>query len=171
MKKSLLVSLFLLSLVAVSWATVTFNPATGTGFVGKGDVQIAFGWNNAQLQNNARYVTFNWNAVDTYAAVCEWVTGEGTRGQQTHTVSIPRHTAVNASIAYDARVRNQITGFNLKGYGATVLEGVIPVVGEQCVSDNGSGIAQNGVWISVDLVNSQGGLYVNYNGNSVLIYQ
>jgi hypothetical protein len=32
---------------------VTFNETNGTGFVGKGDVQVAFGWNNKQLQTNA----------------------------------------------------------------------------------------------------------------------
>jgi hypothetical protein len=161
----------LVMLAGVALATVTFNRSTGTGFVGKGDVQLAFGWNNAQLQNNSRLVSFAWNANDTYAAVCEWVTGEGTRGQRTHTVTIPRHTNINAAIAYDPRVKNQITGYNLKGYGITVTDGNPPVVGEACVSDDGSGIAQNGVWISVDLVNSQGGLYANYSTRSVLIYQ
>lgn len=36
-------------MVGSALATVTFDPGTGTGFVGKGDVQNAFGWNNAQL--------------------------------------------------------------------------------------------------------------------------
>lgn len=34
-------------------AAVQFDPVSGTGFVGKGDVQTFFGWNNQQLQKNA----------------------------------------------------------------------------------------------------------------------
>jgi hypothetical protein len=39
-------------------ASVTVNPETGIGFVGKGDVQTAMGWNNDVLQKNAANVTF-----------------------------------------------------------------------------------------------------------------
>jgi hypothetical protein len=35
-----------LLLVLPAAASVNLDPATGTGFVGKGDVQSAFGWNN-----------------------------------------------------------------------------------------------------------------------------
>ena len=47
-----------LLLPAAAQAAVTFDPATGTGFAGKGDVQLAFGWNNNQLQTNAGQLTF-----------------------------------------------------------------------------------------------------------------
>lgn len=36
--------------IGIATATVTFDPTTGKGFVGKGDLQTAFGWNNNQLQ-------------------------------------------------------------------------------------------------------------------------
>lgn len=48
-----LVALAAATLATVAIAAVTFDPVTGTGFVGKGDVQTAFGWNNQQLQQNA----------------------------------------------------------------------------------------------------------------------
>ncbi len=60
-----------------TFASVTFDPTTGAGFVGKGDVQTAFGWNNQALQANAADVTFSYNAVDTYSATCSWITGVG----------------------------------------------------------------------------------------------
>jgi hypothetical protein len=41
---------------SVALAAVTFNPMTGEGFVGKGDVQLIYGWNNQQLQLNAELV-------------------------------------------------------------------------------------------------------------------
>jgi len=34
-------------------AAVDFSVSNGTGFVGKGDAQLVFGWNNADLQRNA----------------------------------------------------------------------------------------------------------------------
>lgn len=43
---------------APAMAAVTFDPATGKGFVGKGDVQLALGWNNSQLQQNAGSLLF-----------------------------------------------------------------------------------------------------------------
>ncbi len=48
--------------VTVAFAAVTFDPATGTGFVGKGDVQLIYGWNNKQLQDNAANVQFRANS-------------------------------------------------------------------------------------------------------------
>src|SRR5262245_5475316 len=39
-------------------ASVSVNPTSGVGFVGKGDVQSAFGWKNADLQANASAVKF-----------------------------------------------------------------------------------------------------------------
>jgi Spy/CpxP family protein refolding chaperone len=48
--KMTLMAIALLSISIATFAAVTFNPSTGIGFVGKGDVQNAFGWNNADLQ-------------------------------------------------------------------------------------------------------------------------
>jgi hypothetical protein len=148
------------------YAAVTFDSSTGKGFVGKGDVQLAFGWNNAKLQANASGVSFTYNATDTYSATCSFVTGAGTRGEQTHNVSIPRHTSVNSTIQYDARTHKQIDGFLLTGFGATTTDGTVPVVGDACVA-NDEGVARNGTWSVVTLVSSTGGLYVNYGGTSV----
>ena len=166
-KKSVVLALgAVLASAAIAYATVTFDPTTGTGFVGKGDVQLAFGWNNAGLQRNASGVTFSYSATDTYEAVCTWTTGEGTRGEQTHNVGHDKTTSVNSAIAYDARIRNQITGFILTGLGATTTTGgSVPEVGGPCPGNQGT----EGVWTSVVLVSSAGGLFVNYGGNSVLL--
>jgi hypothetical protein len=62
MKKIILSALALVALaipVAAS-ASVTVN-SNGTGFVGKGNVQTAFGWNNAALQANASGTTFSFS--------------------------------------------------------------------------------------------------------------
>jgi hypothetical protein len=143
-------------------AVVTFDPATGTGFVGKGDVQLAFGWNNAALQKNAGGVSFSSASVDTYAATCTWVTGAGTRGQKTHTVTQTRTASVESAINYDARVKTQITGFNLTGFGAITTTGTVPVVGDVCLGEG-----TNGTWTAVDQTGSASHLSVTYGGTSV----
>ncbi|MEU0217673.1 hypothetical protein ABZ281_22310 [Streptomyces sp. NPDC006265] len=52
-------------------ASVALDPATGTGFVGKGDVQTSFAWNNKQLQTNSDGVSFTYATTTHYSAVCE----------------------------------------------------------------------------------------------------
>lgn len=159
-----------LAIAGAAAATVTFDSSTGRGFVGKGDVQLVFGWNNAQLQANAGGVTFSYDTVDRYEATCTFVTGEGTRGERTHDIDIPRHTSISSGILYDARTHRQIDGFILNGFSGTpTLGGTVPVVGEACVAEDGDGVAQNGTWSAVTLLGSTGGLYVNYGGNSVLL--
>ena len=143
-------------------ATVTFDPATGLGFVGKGDVQVALNLNNAQMQAKAGSLIFSYDDTAAYEATCSWITGEGTRGERTHNVSLPRHTRVTDSVSYDARTHKQVDGFILTGLGATSTTGTVPVLNEPCVDDNGDGIAQNGTWSYVsDPISSGGVLSVN----------
>jgi hypothetical protein len=158
------------SIATAAYASVTFDATTGTGFVGKGDVQLAFGWNNQALQANAAGVTFSYNATDSYEAVCSFTTGEGTRGEQTHNIDHNRSVTVTSSIAYEARKQTgglgQITGFNLTGLGATTESGgEVPVVGGACMGNEG----HDGLWSSVNLVSSTGGLFVNHGGASVAL--
>ena len=151
------------SIASVAYATVNFDLPTGTGFVGKGDVQLAYGWNNSQLQSNAKDVSFTYNVTNSYEATCTWTTGEGKKGEKTHNVNHTQKSGVNSTIAYDARVKNQITGFNLTGTGSSTTIGSIPEVGKACPGNEG----HEGVWSSVTQTGSSGGLYVNYGGNEV----
>src|SRR5688572_8608251 len=94
-------------------ASVSFDDTTGTGFVGKGDVQLAFGWNNKAAQDNAKSVVFSYEVEDTYDVTCEWVTVTGGPNSKTifHDVTVPRHVKINSAVNYDARQRNQYTGY------------------------------------------------------------
>lgn len=143
-------------------AAVTMN-ADGVGFVGKGDVQLAFGWNNAQLQTNAGGVTFSYNSQDNYDAECYWETTTGNGKIIVHDITVPKHVSINGTVTYDARVRNQITGFNLTGFGGVTVTGTVPVVGSECPGGN------PGTITAVTLTGSTGGLYVNYGPTSVLL--
>ena len=148
MKLSKLMTGIATAAVAVAaWATVTFDPVTGTGFVGKGDVQTAFAWNNSMLQKNLKNVTFTFNDSSSSVITCQWTTGPDWNPSP-HTQTHTRSVSVAGVVAYDPRVRNQITGITLKGYQGNVtdsftLDGspwnAIVNVGDPCPGNDGNG--------------------------------
>jgi hypothetical protein len=81
----------------------------GVGFVGKGDVQLVYGWNNAQLQANAESVQFRMSSVDETTWECFNSNNQKTQ-ERTHT------TTIGGLVSSVARLKNQYTGFNLNGY-------------------------------------------------------
>lgn len=112
-----------LALVAIgagmALAAVTFDPDTGTGFVGKVDVQLAFGWNNALLQKNASDVTFQ--ATSTVVTEVSWICTND-MNENTQERARTTTTEIQGVVSNIARERNQITGFNLTGYSDTPTE-------------------------------------------------
>lgn len=142
-------------------ASVTVN-SDGSGFVGKGDVQLVFGWNNAMAQANANNVAFSYNQSNTYVGVCEWITGTGTRGQKLHTIAKTKTTDIVSGIAADARKSTtQYTGWNLLGFGGSTVTGDTPVVGGAC-----AGEGTDGAWTSVELQATSTKLMATVNGVS-----
>ena len=99
-------------------SAITFDPATGLGFVGKGDVQYTFGWNNAQLQSNAASVMFQVNSVEISESswTCHKFAGQGGTNEIIQERSRTTTTSTQGVIAHAVRERNQITGFYLTGY-------------------------------------------------------
>lgn len=170
MKKYLgigIILMVLLTLVAVpAFASVTFDPASGKGFVGKGDIQIPFGWNNQALQANATSLTFSYDSADVYDVTVEWDTG--TRNIVHHTVTHNTSVAVANTVAYDTRKNKQadVTGFNLTGFGATSETGDVPEVGDLANDGNGA------VVTSVVLVSSTAGTLTvtNSAGGSAVLW-
>jgi hypothetical protein len=111
---------------AIAFAAVNVDDQ-GIGFVGKGDVQLAFDWNNAQLQENAAALQFRICDTQTYTWQCEWTTGPD-HNRTTHTSKLKTTTGIDASVAFDARKNKngQITGFNLNGFeGDSTVEGKV----------------------------------------------
>jgi hypothetical protein len=157
-------------MVGTASAAVDFDPATGTGFVGKGDVQLAFGWNNKALQSNASAVTFVYEAVDTYEAECEFYTGPE-RNRTRHTATETEKTSVAGVPDADPRLKagqQQFTGFILSGFeGDPSIIGDLPVVGESCKTGAGNQPSQ---WLSVELQSSTGGLQACHSSNCVVIW-
>ena len=137
-KRVALTGLAAAALAAVAFAgpasaSVTVDPATGTGFVGKGDVQTAFGWNNAKLQTEALagHLSFTSVSTETWEWDETWDTGIGTKGFKHHVESRSTSTSVNAALNYSNRQHSQIDGILLTGFGATTVSGAhVPAEGE-----------------------------------------
>ena len=113
-----LMLMMLLSAGAVL-AAVTFNSEDGTGFVGKGDVQDVFGWNNKQLQDNAGSVQFRFQSTEVTETT--W-TCDRDAGPQIQERTRTTTTTTQTVVGKIDRERNQITGFNLTGYSGTPEE-------------------------------------------------
>lgn len=191
-----IILLSLLALVATpALAAVTFNPDDGTGFVGKGEVQLAFGWNNAALQNNASNVTFTYVSTTVYNVTEVWATGnpDNPKSLSSHEVSVTNYIGVNGSTNSDPRQvkgQKQFTGFNLAGCNGTVNVGDVPEEdyidwitytwvdnkGNVQTTDelpvDGDGIlydATKKAVLKIEVISTVEGLYANYGGVSVLI--
>jgi hypothetical protein len=129
-----------LVVAGIALASVTFNPTTGVGFVGKGDVQTALGLNNAQMQalitanlTTSGLIAFTYQSVDTYEVINAWATGnpDNPVSLSSHLQTVTTTVSVNSVIAFDPRKVNgqqQYTGFNLTGFGEENIEGEIPTV-------------------------------------------
>jgi hypothetical protein len=166
MRKLFSIGAALVFATAIASASVTFDPATGTGFVGKGDVQLAYGWNNKQLQDNAGGVTFTYQAQEQYKYDCTFTVEVGRdKVREPRTQNRGKDTSVNASVAFDARKMQQITGFILSPGTTTTTSGEVPVDGGSCPG----GQFNDGAISNVELVSSTGGLYVNHAGVAVLL--
>lgn len=147
MRKSLWAAgaaLALVSTAAFASVTLTVDGDTATGFVGKGDVQSAFGFNNGQMQPLVNNVTFTFSDHLTVSWTCSWVTGEGTRGEQTHVQDVDRSGTLSAVFTGPSRKNGndtQGTGWILTGSVHTTgsingLHGELPVDGETCQGDS-----------------------------------
>lgn len=107
-----------LAVGSIAGAAVDFDPATGTGFSGKGDVQLAFGWNNKQLNTNASDVSFRY--VESTVKVQDCVHRyRGTITRRVEDVETTR--GVSSAIGYEVRnnKKGDITGFHLTGLGTS----------------------------------------------------
>ncbi|MBC7291530.1 MAG: hypothetical protein H5T83_09410 [Actinotalea sp.] len=139
----------------------------GHGFVGKGEVQLALGWNNKALQTNAGQVDFFY-ASETVTEV-SWIC---TNANNEKTQPRSRTTTATVQGLLDAAARDgkqQITGFFLNGFDGVVVTSDPVTAGDPLNS------CPSGPWSLTtpagepELVSSTGGLYVKANGTAVLL--
>lgn len=116
--KSTLVALATFVFASSVNATVTYDE-DGVGFVGKGDIQSVFDWNNSELQAHADGLQFRLIALGSVTWVCYWETGPD--GNITkHTQSKGETFGIDAPVTLDPRANKKgvVTGFNLLGINA-----------------------------------------------------
>jgi hypothetical protein len=163
-----------LVVAGIALASVTFNPTTGIGFVGKGDVQTVLGLNNAQMQAQASSLTFSYATKDTYEVVNAWATGNPVNpvSLNSHTATVTTVYGVEYVIAFDSRKNSQgqITGFNLTGLGNKVYEdGELPVVSPTVtyVTFTWDEQVWTGEWTQVPVYDKDGNLKGYKNGEKI----
>ncbi len=118
----------LMALATPAMASVTFDPATGTGFVGKGDVQTVFTWSNKALQDNAATVDFRVNSVTETNWTCTKIVVLGTDElkeivQQRSTTTTTKGLVTTVARDNSKGKDGPVTGFYLKGYEGTPVLG------------------------------------------------
>jgi hypothetical protein len=118
----------LMMIATGAMAAVDFDPLTGTGFVGKGEVQEAFGWNNRQLQLNVDDVQFQVASelVTEVSWECTNANNDNVQERERTTT-----TSVQGVLESTARERNQVTGFILQGYDGEPVTGDSKTEGPQ----------------------------------------
>lgn len=146
-----------------AFAAVTFDPATG-GFVGKGDVQTLFGWNNATMQANYAGVSFEYESSATYTFDCEWWTGpehNRTRHENTKTLTVGvAATAVTAQAKSNSSAN--LTGWFLSPIAMSGTTSSGPTNSDCGAEGNEMKSIVPG---SIELLSSStGGLYVVHDG-------
>ncbi|CAM5193943.1 hypothetical protein [Alishewanella longhuensis] len=114
-------------------AAVTYDE-NGVGFVGKGDVQSLFDWNNSGFQNNAEFVQFRFSSGSQQAS---WVCGGYNNGGNyvTHAKN-ESYDSVSGSVNFHPKQKNQITGFVLLGVNASASSATTFVSPGECVAPN-----------------------------------
>lgn len=100
----------------------------GKGFVGKGDIQLIYDWNNASLQscvNNSSSPDsgcLSFRIATNQITESTWTCTHPTNGR-TNERARTTTTSTQALVSAIARVKKQVTGFNLNGF----VEGADPV--------------------------------------------
>src|SRR5262245_50931943 len=112
MKKFFIVaaSIAALAIPAVAGANVAVD-ANGNGYVGKGDVQSALKWNNADFDTNVANLKFT-AGTQSNSIVTRW---QCSGGEQNCTSTVVQSRTVKATPVLSSNGK-QITGWNLTGF-------------------------------------------------------
>lgn len=112
-----LVSAIALAFAAAPASAEIVLNGDGTGFVGKGDVQSAFGWNDHAFQANAENLTFRLAAIESVSWICRRINNNNTVNQQRSSTSATIG-GVEHSLRYNPQ--GHITGIHLDGYAGDI---------------------------------------------------
>lgn len=163
---STLIVLIVLIMTATSVFAAWYVDADGYGFVGKGDVQLIYGWNNKALQDNASDVDFRISSVTETTWTCTKVVELGNGGENEIVQERTRTTTLQGLFVTVARENSKgkdgpVTGFYLNGFEGDptfVTDG--PAVGSCPANPSGFEYDNNAETVQV----GGGGLQVSING-------
>lgn len=158
-----------LAVAGIAYAAVIVDDQ-GVGFVGKGDVQLKFDWNNAQLQANVGNVKFQISSTEVSVTESTWTCDrDGGPQTQERARTTTTTTTTQGLLSSVARFKNQVTGFNLNGFNGA------PTVTPSTTTE---GPALNSCptgWTAIDSVTSDpvttstGGLQVSGDNGSTWV--
>lgn len=144
----------------LSTEAVAFDPGTGTGFVGKGDVQTALGFNNKQLNDSASSLIFTYSATTEQETSWICLNERNQQEQERERTTTTETTGVVSIVQRDNK--RQITGFNLTGFREGSTTSTSTTDGPKlysCPNANSSYVLDSTV--VGDPVVTSGGLFVN----------
>lgn len=124
-------------------ASVTYDPGSKTGFVGRADVEKAFGWTDAQVAAQASGLTFDhqfWTD-DDYTITCGALTLQVVHhrdyGRYELTDTVVHAARGESAAGYSGR----LLGFRLEGPHAGISgTSVPPAPGQPCPEDQAPGL-------------------------------
>jgi hypothetical protein len=135
-------------------ATLTFDPATGTGMIDSGTVLFALGWDAQRLQDEANALGFILAERASYTGVCS-------TGGDVSTIA-RTDTILENTIQVDGA---RITGFTLTGKGDEIQWQDVTQVGAICVE-----VSVVGTLRSVEQTSLESHLYIGYKGIQVHLW-
>jgi hypothetical protein len=113
MRKLIIIAASIAALAIPAAALANVAVDNGVGFVGKGDVQTALGWNNAAFDKGVKSLKFTVSGEKVIADYKMSCYGSDAIGHRI--ISQPGTTTVTATPVLNAGNGKQITGFNLTG--------------------------------------------------------
>ena len=147
-------SIAALAVPATAFASVNVD-ANGNGYVGKGDVQSALKWNNADFDNNVAKLKFT-AGTQSMSNQTRW---QCSGGEQSRTSTVVQSRTVQTTQVLSSNGK-QITGWNLTGFGFQYVSGGYsgaPYVGYCPAGESFGGFLPNVFTTDV----TDGGLKVN----------
>jgi hypothetical protein len=135
------------SLGTFAFAAVSYDPLLG-GFVGKGDIQSKLKWTNAELQANAKDISFAYYSKAKFSVTCTWTNVTGKGETKVHSVTKEKKLKVDSLVDFDTKENRKlsVTGWFL--FPLDVDDSFdFPEVGDRCPNGN-NGTITDVKWIS-----------------------
>lgn len=138
-------ALAVVSTTAFASVTLDYNSDTLSGFIGKGDVQSVFGFNNNQMQQKASSVQFHFGDHMSVTFTCQFEAGQSGNVQSHDWDRSGDLTATwtGASRNNSSGLNGSSTGWNVVGTlvaqtgSINSIDGV-PVIGDPCPLGTGT---------------------------------